>query len=181
MPGFFLKIHPDSYKNEPGWRIRNTAIVRPIVPGHWKPLKAMVERPKNHWCQWPETKKHSMVIVSSKNVEVYNVFCKIIDISNVLCKLHIISCILQYRFWCNGRTDNTFFPFMQACVSLQVEFTHFLLHWIFQTKKLCYHRSAPRQDHCFSINANESNSHNSTQLMQLIATNLSFLWAYSHP
>ena len=131
----------------------------------------MVERPKNHWCQWPETKKHSMVIVSSKNVEVYNVFCKIIDISNVLCKLHIISCILQYRFWYNGRTDNTFFPFMQACVSLQVEFTHFLLHWIFQTKKLCYHRSAPRQDHCFSINANESNLHSSTQL---VATNLFF-------
>ena len=140
---------------------------------------------ENHWKQWwnhPKTiDVNSMVIVSSKNVEIYNVFCKIIDISNVLCKLHIISCILQYRFWYNGRTDNTFFPFMQACVSLQVEFTHFLLHWIFQTKKLCYHRSAPRQDHCFSINANESNLHSSTQLMQLVATNLSFLWAYSHP
>ena len=43
------------------------------------------------------------------------------------------SCYLPYRFWCNGPTDNTLFPFMQACVSLQVEFTHFLLHWIFQT------------------------------------------------
>ena len=52
----------------------------------------MVERPKNHWCQWPETKKHSMVMVSSKNVEIYNGLCKIIDISNVLRKLwnHVI-------------------------------------------------------------------------------------------
>ena len=47
---------------------------------------------KNHWCQWPETKKHSMVMVSSKNVEIYNGLCKIIDISNVLRKLwnHVI-------------------------------------------------------------------------------------------
>ena len=37
-------------------------------------------------------------------------------------------------FLYNGPTENTFFPFMQACDSLQVEFTHFLLHWIFQTK-----------------------------------------------
>ena len=47
---------------------------------------------ENQWCQWPETKKHSMVLVSSKNVEIYNGLCKIIDISNVLRKLwnHVI-------------------------------------------------------------------------------------------
>ena len=61
-------------------------------------------------------------------------------------------------------------PFVQACVSLQVEFTQFSLHSILQTKS------------CVTIQGRitapvsmqkKVNSHNSTQLMQLIASKVS--------
>ena len=61
------------------WNYSHTSWVRLPAPV-WLKFQQMLTKLQN-------AKKHSMVMVSSKNVEIYNGFCNIIDIFNVLRKL----------------------------------------------------------------------------------------------
>ena len=96
---------------------------------HWKQgwndpktIDVNGQRPKNiQWWWFPQkTLKFTMVFAKSLIFPMFSA------------NYNIMYSAVSFLY--NGPTENTFFPFMQACDSLQVEFTHFLLHWIFQTK-----------------------------------------------
>ena len=61
-----------------------------MIPDSWKPLKLMVEQSKNHWqtidLNGQNAKKHSMVMVSSKNIEHGNGLSQTSEIINGLFK-----------------------------------------------------------------------------------------------
>ena len=124
-----------------------------MVPDHWKPLKPMVERPKNHWktidVNGQSTQKHSMVMISSKTIENWNGLSKTIEVFNGLFKFMENSHGFLNLKWTFVNKYCEIFPvlflelmilliiilspLLQVHVLSQVEFTHFLLHWIFQT------------------------------------------------
>ena len=113
----------------------------------------MVGRPKNHWktidVNGQSTQKHSMVMISSKTIENWNGLSKTIEVFNGPLKFMEIShgflnlkwtFVNQYCEICPVLFLELMIlliiilsPLLQVQILFQVEFTHILLHWIFQT------------------------------------------------